>query len=104
MFADDIALISDSEDKMQQMLDCLHSWCSRWRLALNMGKTKVVHFRQPSQERTNTEFKYGAETVLVTDKYKYLGLWMNEFMYPIKTVQPLSTAAGRAFGAITTKC
>ena len=104
MFADDIALVSDSEEKMQQMLDCLYEWCYKWRVTLNMDKTKVVHFRSNSVDRTDTEFRYGNSTVEITDKYKYLGLWMNEFLEPMASVKALAASAGRALGALITKC
>ena len=45
MFADDIALVSDSERNMQSMLDIVNNWCHKWRLNINVNKTGIVHFR-----------------------------------------------------------
>ena len=103
MFADDIALITDSEDKLQQMLNKVYSWCNRWRLTLNLDKTKIVHYRHPSQSRSSRVFMYGQGEIGICDKYKYLGLWMHELMDYGETVRPLSSSANRALGALITK-
>ena len=53
MFADDIALVAETEEDLLCMLNALHSWCECWLLHTNISKTKVVHFRQKSQPRTS---------------------------------------------------
>ena len=45
LYADDVALISESEADMQKMLDFTNDWCERWKMNINMSKTKVIHFR-----------------------------------------------------------
>ena len=45
LYADDVVIMSDSEDKLQKMINCVYSWCRRWRLCVNLAKTNVVHFR-----------------------------------------------------------
>ncbi len=45
LFADDIALIADSTQALQAMLDTVTDWCQRWRLSINVEKANVVHFR-----------------------------------------------------------
>jgi len=59
MFADDIALMAETEEDLQCMLIALQSLCECWLLHINISKTKVVHFRQKSQPRTSFEFKCG---------------------------------------------
>ena len=34
-YADDICLAANSEDNLHQMLNCVHSWCKRWRVINN---------------------------------------------------------------------
>ena len=58
-FADDIALMAETEKDLQWMLKELHFWCECRLLCINISKTKIVHFRQKSQLRTSFEFKYG---------------------------------------------
>ena len=46
LFADDIALIADSEEHLQRMLDFVRHWCSQNKMSVNISKTKVVYFRK----------------------------------------------------------
>ncbi len=38
LYADEIALISSSEQDLQNMLNILHNWCNKWRMKLNINK------------------------------------------------------------------
>ena len=51
-YADDIAIISETEDGMQQMLDKLNDWCNKWRIVINENKTKILHFRPKAKNVT----------------------------------------------------
>ena len=47
LYADDIALIAETPEELQCMLNKLHSWCRRWRVLINTKKkTKCIHFRK----------------------------------------------------------
>jgi hypothetical protein len=56
MYADDIALLSKSEDDLQKMLNIFYSWCRKWRMKVNINKTKVIHFRGSRDEVTSQKF------------------------------------------------
>ena len=45
LYADDIALISDNDRYLQQMLNFVHEWCNQWKLSVNTTKTQVVQFK-----------------------------------------------------------
>ena len=45
LYANDLALVADIEQQLQQMLDALQDWCSRWKLTISSEKSAVVHFR-----------------------------------------------------------
>ena len=44
IFADDIALIADSEERLHRMLDVLSHWCSQNKMSVNISKRKVFIF------------------------------------------------------------
>ena len=44
MYADDLALLSQSTLGMQISLDKLKEYCLKWKLTVNIGKTKVTIF------------------------------------------------------------
>ena len=78
LYADDTALVSLTEQDMQQLLDTLHDWCKRWRVLINTDKSKVVHFRRGRRQRTEFVFKVGDNVLELTEKYKYLGVIFSE--------------------------
>ncbi len=49
LFSDDIALIVDSPQDLQAMLDTVTDWCQMWRLSINVEKTNGVYFRTPGK-------------------------------------------------------
>lgn len=42
LYADDLALVATSAAGLQAQLDLLHDYCARWKLTVNISKTKVV--------------------------------------------------------------
>ena len=45
LFADDIVLLSESELGLQTQINTLENWTKNFRMAINLDKTKIVHFR-----------------------------------------------------------
>jgi len=41
-FADDIALMAETENDLQCMLKALHFWCEYWLLHINIGKANLL--------------------------------------------------------------
>ena len=41
LYADDLVLVSESPEDLQKMLDILNNWCKRWRLRVNISKSKL---------------------------------------------------------------
>ena len=102
-YADDICLVANSEDNLQQMLNCVHSWCKRWRVLINANKSKCMHFRRGRSNRSEYTFKIGENVLETTDRYKYLGVIFHEKQdYSINS-EALGKAAGRALGSIISK-
>ena len=68
LYADDIALLAPDKASLQKMLDCLHDWCSRWKMLVNATKSQVVHFRRgPSVPRSAAVFKCGEYIMQTVD-------------------------------------
>ena len=80
LYADDIALLSESEDDMQNMLDIVYEWCRKWRLEVNCSKTKVMHFRKKNLCRSQYVFYLGETPLNYDDHYKYLGVIFEEHL------------------------
>ena len=103
MYAGDIVLLAESEENLQRMLDLVYEWYRKWRLEVNIAKTNIVHFRRKQVAATNALFKFGDQTLSLTDKYKYLGFWFTEHLDMSFPVRELAKAASRAVRALATK-
>ena len=68
-----------------------------------MSKTKIMHFRKSSVTRTNYKFMFGDTDITHCDSYRYLGLELNESLDYSHSVDVLSSASGRALGALVSK-
>ena len=81
LYADDIVLLADSVNNLQSLLDEVHLWCQSNGLCINESKTKIVHFRVgPATPRACYIFKCGDKLLETVDKYRYLGIVLNEFL------------------------
>ena len=103
MFADDIALLAETEQDLQTLLYSLYSWCNTWLLHINTSKSKVVHFRPKSQTRSSFIFKCGPFTLDTVPSYKYLGVWLNEHLEYQSCIKPLADSGRKALGLLISK-
>jgi hypothetical protein len=102
-YADDIILMAETEKDLQILLNVLYEWSSKWRMKININKSDIIHFRQKKKKQTLFNFKLGEETVAKVHEYKYLGLYLNEFLDYKQTAKYLADAASRATGSMISK-
>ena len=103
LYADDLAIIAESEESLQEMLNVLENWCKRWRMRVNVKKTKVIHFRTRTQQQSVFKFSLNNNALEYVDKYKYLGIVLDEHLDFNTTASVLAGSAGRALGSISSK-
>ena len=58
MYADDLALFSESVEGLQNLLDNLERYAKKWKLTVNTDKTKIVIFRNGGIIRENESWIY----------------------------------------------
>jgi hypothetical protein len=85
LYADDIVLLSETEEGLQKLLDKVDEWSRKWKIKFNgklnlMPKNQIFYIRQPQVTRTNFNFKLGNTVLPVVPQYKYLGIVINEFI------------------------
>lgn len=76
LYADDTVIFAESEQKLQNALNCFEEYCKLWKLSVNVSKTKIVIFCKRKSQRVY-EFKLFNEIVQLSDTYTYLGLIFN---------------------------
>jgi len=68
-YADDIVLLANSAEQLQLNINCLHDFCRKWHLIVNVNKTKVMTIG----EQNNSSILYNGETIEEVSNFKYLG-------------------------------
>jgi len=74
MFADDLVLFSETATGLQNMLNKLEHYCTKWQLRINLKKTKVMIFNKGGHVIKRFKFTYNSEALELTQKYCYLGI------------------------------
>ena len=72
LYADDKVLFANSPDELQEGLDLLSNYCKRWKLNINVAKTKIMVFRRGGILPRNLVFYYDGEPLEIVSKFKYL--------------------------------
>ena len=104
LYADDIVLVANDAQELQDMLNILNDWCLLNSVYVNSSKSNIVHFRPQSIDRTSFKFMCGRQILTVIDKYKYLGVMLNEFVDFSLTAKMVAQSASRALGLLIAKC
>ena len=73
MFADDIVMFSTSPMGLQKQLDTLEQFCCRWKLKINIDKTKICVYGSAKEQ----SFTCCGTHLDNADSYKYLGIWIS---------------------------
>ena len=72
MYADDLVLfLSESSTGLQSALEKLGKYCDKWKLTVNLNKTKVIIFNKGGH---NIFFFYKLNEIEIVQNYCYLGI------------------------------
>ena len=96
LYADDTALVSDSAEGLQKGLDALASYCTTWKLQVNVSKTKVMIFERGKSKTNKPSFRYANKEVEIVNSYKYLGVtfsWNGHFNTAIRCIKDQGSRA-----------
>ena len=77
LYADDLVILSESPTGLQSSLDSLHEYCTKWKLDVNIDKTKVVIFSKTTARKKSQmdyNFHIGDKYIEISEEYKYLGI------------------------------
>ena len=103
MYADDLIIIATSPEELQRSLDGLSEYCEKWKLNVNVKKTKCMTFSKRSNIKQH-HFHINNTNIQNVREYKYLGITINASNCSFApTLTNLSQKANRAIFAITSK-
>lgn len=97
LYADDIVIFSNTAEELQNSLGLLSEYCKRWKLTINISKSKVLVFRKGGLLPRNLIFTYEGVPLEIEKSFKYLGI---VFTAGASFAEAQNTLAGQAQKAI----
>lgn len=73
LYADDTVIVSENKNDMQDALNAFEEYCKKWKLTVNVTKTKVLIFSKGRHSKFDKFFFNGTQLEIVNE-YKYLGI------------------------------
>ena len=74
LYADDLVLIGDSIGRVQRLLTKLNDYCNKWGLKVNMGKTKMIVYRNGGIVKGCEKCYFNCVKIDIVKHYNYLGV------------------------------
>ena len=76
LYADVTIIMAESECELQAALNAAHHYCTLWKLAINIQKTKVMIFSRGKSQNI-LKFNYNGLPLEVVTDYKHLVIDFN---------------------------
>ena len=102
LFADDTVLFSNSREDLQVTLNVFETYCDKWKLTVNITKTKVLVF-SGGKTSTKLKFHYKGEELEVVNEYKYLGIFLSRTGSFLKAKRHIADQATNALFSLLRK-
>ena len=102
LYADDTVLLAESESDLQKALTAAQNYCEKWKLHVNLDKTKIVIFSKGKVTK-HCDFKFNGQLVEVVSEYLYLGVIFNYNGCFQKAIQRNIDKARRSMFSLLTK-
>ena len=101
LYADDIVIFADSIIKLQHLIDILYKFCTKWRMEVNLDKTKIIVFRKGGHLSRWENWHFGGKSIDVVSYYKYLGLMLSSRNNWSKAIFTLASQASKALNMLS---
>ena len=75
LYADDIVLFGNSATELQNSIHILEEYCQKWKLKVNVTKTKVVIFRKGGRLPNGLRFITKGLKLKLSLNFRILGLY-----------------------------
>ncbi len=103
MYADDLILLSETKEGLQSQIDKLCDYCTKWKLKVNIKKTKIMTFNRGNRF-IKSDFYINNVAIENVKTMKYLGFNITAKNCSFSaTLEGLSIKANRAIYALNNK-
>ena len=100
LYADDLIILSQTASDLQNGLQILSEFCSKWGLSVNMKKTEVMIFQKNARQAIQFNFIYNNHPLEIVTEYTYLGMTISASGSFQKGVETLREKMKKALAAI----
>jgi hypothetical protein len=102
LYADDLALMSETPQRLQKQIDALSEFCVERQLVINVSKTKVVVFEKCRSAAP--KFTYRRTTIERVQSFRYLDLELHSTRGMAVAIDKLTAAGKKALFALRRRC
>ena len=96
LYADDLVIISTAPEGLQNSLNNLNSYCQKWKLEVNLAKSKSMCLSKRKSSQKGTEFKINNTPLEFVKHYSYLGIVISSTGNFKEAEQAISLKASKA--------
>ena len=97
MFADDIALTSDTVIGLQRHLNLIKDFCDTSKLKFHISKTKLLVFKRVGRLAKREKWTYGENVLEVVNGFTYVGVYFSSRLSFYKMAETMAIKAKRVF-------
>ena len=90
MFADDIALISDTVVGLQRQLNILFLFCEKSKLIVNIDKTKILVFKRGGAIARREKWYFNNNELEIVNGFTYVGVYFSNRLSMYKMADAMS--------------
>lgn len=99
-----MAIIGETPNETQELLNLLHTYCSNWGLRVNSSKTKIVVFLKRGGLLPNERWTYNSQNIEVVNDFNYLGTVFNYTGKFLLNQEHIIGKALKAMNVLLCKC
>jgi hypothetical protein len=100
-FADDMALMADTIEELQLLMECLNRFCNKVDMEVNVKKTIGTVFSNPKTKgRNRPPLIYDSKNIEYQNSFIYLGIHFDQHRWLKDSISHTAVAASRAMWAL----
>ena len=103
-YADDLIILSKTEQGLQDRIDILSNFCKKWKLEVNIKKTKVMTFQKSTRKHFSPKLYLNGNKLDFVKEYTYLGIKFFSSGNFLLAQQSLKDKAMNALYSIKSHC
>lgn len=102
LYADDTVIVSENETDLQNSLNIFEKYCLKWKLTVNVSKTKIL-LVGTRKKNYNIKFLFNGQELEIVNEYKYLGIYVSRSGSNLTAKKHIAEQANKAMFSLLKK-